>query len=97
MRKNDPVMPNPVMPVHWLKLSRGCTNGNPLQFMVFRLQGAHRLGESLTQVDDRRWSLQKVCGNLVRVAGSKIIMLTKSDDRMDTDTSSDIQLVFSLR
>ena len=49
--------------------------------------------ERSTQVDGRRWSLQKVCGTLIRVAGCKIIMLTKSDDRMDTDTSSDIQLV----
>ena len=49
--------------------------------MVLRLRGAHRLAERLTQVDDRRWSLQKVCRNLVRVAGSEITMLTKSDDR----------------
>lgn len=47
--------------------------------MVLRLQGAHRLGESLTQVDDRRWSLQKVCETLARVAGSEIVMLIKSD------------------
>ena len=47
--------------------------------MVLRLRGAHRLGESLTQVDDRRWSLQKVCETLARVAGSEIVMLIKSD------------------
>lgn len=57
--------------------------------MVLRLRGAHRLAERLTQVDDRRWSLQKVCRNLVRVAGSEITMLTKSDVR-NTDTSGDI-------
>ena len=50
--------------------------------MVLRSRGAHRLGEILTQVDDRRWSLQKVCRNLARVAGSKIAMLTKSDDQV---------------
>ena len=49
--------------------------------MVLRLRGAHRLAERLTQVDDRRWSLQKVCRNLARVAGGKMAMLTKSDDR----------------
>ena len=47
--------------------------------MVLKLWGVHRLAERLTQVDDRRWSLQKVYRNLVRVAGSKITMLTKSD------------------
>ena len=58
--------------------------------MVLRLRGAHRLGESLTQVDDRRWSLQKVCENLARVAGSEIAMLIKSDVQ-STDTSGDIR------
>ena len=58
--------------------------------MVLRLRGAHRLAERLTQVDDRRWSLQKVCRNLIRVAGSEIVMLTKSDVR-NTDTSGDIR------
>lgn len=49
--------------------------------MVLRLQGAHRLAERPTQVEVRRWSLQKVCGNLAGVAGSKTVMLTKSDAR----------------
>ena len=53
----------------------------PVAAMVLRVRGAHRLAERLTQVDDRRWSLQKVCRNLVRVAGSEITMLTKSDVR----------------
>ena len=47
--------------------------------MVLRLRGAHRLIERFTQVDGRRWSLQKVCRNLAKVAGSEIVMLTKSD------------------
>ena len=58
--------------------------------MVLRLRGAHRLGEISTQVDDRRWSLQKVCENLARVAGSEIAMLIKSDVQ-STDTSGDIR------
>ena len=58
--------------------------------MVLQLQGVHRLAERLTQVDDRRWSLQKVYGNLVRVAVSEIAMLTKSDVQ-NTDTSGDIR------
>ena len=49
--------------------------------MVLRLRGAHRLVERLTQVDDRRWSLQKVCRTLARVAGCEMAMLTKSDDQ----------------
>ena len=62
----------------------------PVAAMVLRLRGAHRLAERLTQVDDRRWSLQKVCENLTRVAGSEIVMLIKSDVR-NTDTSGDIR------
>lgn len=58
--------------------------------MVLRLRGAHRLGESLTQVDDRRWSLQKVCETLARVAGNEMVMLIKSDVQ-NTDTSGDIR------
>ena len=58
--------------------------------MVLRLRGAHRLAERLTQVDDRRWSLQKVCENLARVAGCEMVMLIKSDVQ-NTDTSGDIR------
>lgn len=58
--------------------------------MVLRLRGAHRLVERLTQVDARRWSLQKVCETLARVAGSKMVMLIKSDVQ-NTDTSGDIR------
>ena len=58
--------------------------------MVLRLRGAHRLVERLTQVDARRWSLQKVCENLARVVGIKIAMLIKSDVQ-NTDTSGDIR------
>ena len=57
--------------------------------MVLRLWGAHRLVKRLTQVDDRRWSLQKVCENLAKVTGSEMVMLIKSDVR-NTDTSGDI-------
>ena len=58
--------------------------------MVLRLRGAHRLGEIPTQVDGRRWSLQKVCENLAKVAGSEIAMLIKSDVQ-NTDTSGGIR------
>ena len=58
--------------------------------MVLRLRGAHSLVERLTQVDARRWSLQKVCENLAKVAGSEIAMLIKSDVQ-NTDTSGDIR------
>ena len=58
--------------------------------MVLRLRGAHRLAERLTQVDARRWSLQKVCETLARVAGSEMVMLIKSDVQ-NTDTSGDIR------
>ena len=57
--------------------------------MVLMLRGVHRLGEILTQVDVRRWSLQKVYENLVIVAGSELTMLIKSDVQ-NTDTSGDI-------
>lgn len=60
--------------------------------MVLKLRGAHRLAERLTQVDDRRWSLQKVCENLARVAGCEMVMLIKSDVQ-NTDTSGDIRPV----
>ena len=60
--------------------------------MVLRLRGAHRLVERLTQVDARRWSLQKVCETLARVAGSEMVMLIKSDVQ-NTDTSGDIRPV----
>lgn len=58
--------------------------------MVLRLRGAHRLVERLTQVDARRWSLQKVCETLAGVAGSEMVMLIKSDVQ-NTDTSGDIR------
>ncbi len=49
--------------------------------MVLRSRGAHRLAERLTQVDVRRWSLQKVCENLTRVTEGEMVMLIKSDVR----------------
>ena len=58
--------------------------------MVLRLRGAHRLAERLTQVDDRRWSLQKVCENLTRVTEGEMVMLIKSDVQ-NTDSSGNIQ------
>lgn len=64
MWKKDPDKPNPAQAGTLVKTIPRRRNGNPLQLTVLMLRGAHRLGESLTGVDYRRWSSQKVRENL---------------------------------
>ena len=42
MPKKDLVMPNPAMPVHWLKLSGGNAKETRLSYGI-KLRGAHRM------------------------------------------------------
>lgn len=86
MRKKDPVMPNPNNDILFGTLVKTIPwKWKSVAAMVLRLRGVHRLVEKLTQVDDRRWNLQKMYETLVRVVRSNRIMLIKSDVR-NTDT-----------